>query len=213
MENIDISRYLIKKYGKICTSDDLKERFGNRYMYYIAKLTNTWWIRPLPVFRGVYYILDPEEKQMRLYHLSKFQILIKALNKVMKNNWYFTRATALHLLGAINQPVSKYYIANPKVSKRVVSKFFGELIFVKTDGKIGTRYGVSTVKYKDSRYYVSNAERTIADYLYLYVHGHIVKKVLLDLRASVKYNTVELKHIIGESYPSLSSIKMRSLVK
>ena len=213
MENIDISRYLIKRYGKICTSADLKEKFGNKYMHYIAKLTNTWWIRPLPIFRGVYYILDPEEKQMRLFRQTKFQIHINVLNKVMKSNWYFSRSTALHLLGAINQPVSKYYIANSKISKRVRSKFFGELIFVKTRGKIGTKYGVISKKYKDSTYTVGTVERIIADYLYIYVHGHITKKVLLNQRNSLKYDETELKRIVAESYPRLSSIKMLSLIR
>ena len=213
MENIDISRYLIKRYGKICTSADIKEKFGNNYLHYISKLTNTWWIRPLPVFRGVYYILDPEEKQMRIFRQTKFQILVNVLNRAMKDNWYFSRSTALHLLGAINQPVSKYYIANSRISKRVMSKFFGELIFVKTSGRFGAGYGVISKNYKDSTYSVSTPERILADYLYIYVHGHITKNVLLKLKNSLKYNGTELQRIVTEAYPRLSSIKMLSLIR
>lgn len=106
MKNVDLSEILIKRYGKICTSGDFQELFGNGYLSQISKMTNSGWIVPLGVFKGVYYIVDPDEREKNTFRMDSFQILINALNRAIGREWYFGKVTALHLLGVIHQPVS-----------------------------------------------------------------------------------------------------------
>jgi len=191
----------------------LKELLGAKYLSYISSLTNTRWILPVGGFRGIYYVLDPEERQKKTFKLSKFQILIIVLDRILDGDWYFGRITALHLHGAIHQPVSTHYILNQKYSRKVRSKMLGELVFVKTSGNINKHSGIITMAYKGRPYNLSTIERTITDYIYLYLHGHTSRTALIKLQNSVHFDKNKLVRIISAGYPKYDAKRMHSLIE
>lgn len=208
MRYVDLIEVLIKRNKKVCSSKDLLSLFGKDYINLISRMTKTKWLIPLNIFRGVYYVVEPDERSKNILKMSSFRILIMVLNKKLGRDWYFGRLTALHLLGIIHQPVSIYYVFNKKNSKTVESKLFGKVVFTKTSAKITNSCGVKQKEYQKEPYNLSTTERTVADYLYLYVHGHVNKKLLRRTCSVLFPDQSRLRKTILGCYPKKSAIKM-----
>lgn len=186
-----------------------------KYLTTIARLLNTNWIARIQGFRGLYYVLDSEERQKEFYKLDNFQILIKALITRFGTEWYFGRITAASLSGLINQPVSTYYIINKKTSKTIDSKLFGKLVLIKISGNFGKIYGITANEYRGTQYFISSTERNLSDYLYLYVHGYAEKEQIKALYngSSGLIDKSKVIELIFKCYPRRSALKMISVFR
>ncbi|MFH1221866.1 MAG: hypothetical protein V1492_02140 [Candidatus Micrarchaeota archaeon] len=213
MDSALVSEVLIKTGKRVCSSRDIAGISKTEYLKAITKLINTKWIYPLEGFKGIYYVLDSEEREGQFLKLDSFTVLIRALNIYLGNQWYFGRITALSLSGLINQPVSTYYILNKKHSKEIVSSIFGKVVFVKTTADIIHSCGLTKVKYQGIEYQLCGTERNMADYLYSYVHGHANKEQLIELYRRYKISKEKLIEISLRCYPKRSAIKMLAFAK
>ena len=208
-----ISEVLLKRNKKICTLKDILALTSKAtYLSTLSKLINSKWIIPIKGFRGVYYVVDPEEHLRSYFKLSNFQVLIKVLNAVLGNEWYFGRMSALNILGLIHQPVSTYYVINKKFSKEFTSRIFGKIILVNSSAKLISSCGILTKKYKGDNYKVCTVERNMADYLYFYVHGHSDKEQIENFYKNYIPDKKKVINIIARCYPKESAIKMKTAI-
>ncbi len=214
MDNATISEILIKRNKKICTTKDISDIVPKgRHLPVISALINRKWIIPMYGFKGVYYVLDPEERIRSHLKLNSFHILIKVLNTVLGNEWYFGRITALSLLGLIHQPVSIYYVVNKRFSRRFTSKIFGEIVLVKSSAELNKSCGILTKRYKGDKYRICTIERNAADYAYFYVHGHANKEQLSNICKNYFPDKKKLIDLVTKCYPKKSAIKMKTSIK
>jgi predicted transcriptional regulator of viral defense system len=200
-----LTEILIKNKKKVCTSRDIFEASGQKSMNLLSNLTNSGWVKPIKKFRGVYYVLDPDEREKKYLKEGRFAILCRCLNTVLGDQWYFGRISAIYLLGIINQPVSEYYIFNRRYSKPIESDMLGKAVFVKTAAKM--ELGIMRKDYRGIPYNVSSIERTVADYIYLHLNGNVSKE---EMERSLKYEISKesLLKTIMSGYPSKAAIKM-----
>lgn len=212
MDSVDVSEILLKRGKRVCTSTDIREIAGKDYLLWISKLINTHWLVPLKGFRGVYYVPDPEERVRSFLKLDSLALLASALNAAFGRDWYFGRVTALSLLGIIHQPVSVYYVLNHCVNRRVISPLFGKVVLLKTAAQLGDACGVITKEHQGIRYNACILERNIADYLYLYVHGHAGADQIKNTM-SYGYDMKKVRVIISACYPLRSTKKMLSALE
>jgi hypothetical protein len=125
-----ISEVLIKRDKKICTSSDIRKIFKANYLVTISRLINSKWLLPIKNFKGFYYVCDTEERQKGFRKLDGLEILVRTLNILFGDEWYFGRISSLALSGNIDQAISVYYVFNKKLSKEIKSKIMGMVIFV-----------------------------------------------------------------------------------
>lgn len=212
MKAVDISEILLKRGKRICTSADIRELVGKSYLSAISNLTNTRWIIPLDGFRGVYFVRDPEERLRSFFKLDSFSVLALVLNSALGNHWYFGRITALSLTGLIHQPVSTYYVVNKKASRQFDSPIFGRVVLLKTSSKIAVACGVTAKQHKGIKFNLCTLERNVADYLYLYVHGHAG---ISQVETLLNYgpDKRKIRKIISSCYPGRSAKKMLSVLE
>ena len=213
MRNVDLSEILIKRHGKICTSSDFQELFGNDYLSPISRMTNSGWIVPLKVFRGVYYILDPDEREKNTFGMDGFQILIIVLNGALGKEWYFGRMTALHLLGIVHQPVSVSYALNKRYRKSARSKVLGEVVFSKTSLPITVSCGIENREYRGASYSISNPERTMIDYIRSYLQGHTTRDELGRINSLLFADKNEMRRMISRCHRNVLAERVESVVE
>lgn len=213
MKNVDLSELLIKRHGKICTSSDLQELFGNGYLSQISRMTNSGWIVPLGLFRGMYYVLDPAEREKNSFGMDGFQILIIALNRALGREWYFGRMTALHLLGIVHQPVSVSYIMNRKYRKSVSAKVLGEVVFSKTSLLITASCGIENREYRGVSYSISNPERTMIDYIGSYLQGHTTRDEIVSISSLLSADKNEMRVILSRCNRKVLAERVESVVE
>jgi hypothetical protein len=209
------SEILVSKGKRICTSKDIRELFGERYLPAISRLTNARWILPIKGFRGIYYVLDLEEREGHFLKMGGFSVLLVVLNKILGRKWYFGGVSAFSLSGLIHQPASVNYVFNKRYSKTIDSNVFGKVVLVKTSASIGKKCGIKLREYQGIPFAMSSLERNLADYLYLHVHGHSSKKHIDKLynnyRAAI--GKEELVEMVFRCYPKKSAIKMISVLR
>ncbi|MFH1306032.1 MAG: hypothetical protein ABIH83_00040 [Candidatus Micrarchaeota archaeon] len=208
MNTVDVPEILLKRGKRICTSQDVREIVGKNYLPWISKLINTRWLMPLKGFRGVYYVLDPEERTRSFLKLDALALLASALNVGFGRNWYFGRVSALSLSGFIHQPVSVYYVLNSRVSRRIDSPIFGKVALLKTAAKITGGCGIISNKHKGIAYNICTLERGIADCLYLHVHGHGGMEQARNMLGGYGCSKKKIRAIILSCYPRHSAKKM-----
>lgn len=208
MDVTDVSEILLKRGKRVCTSGDVKDIVKGRYLAWLANLVNTRWLMPIKGFRGVYYVRDPEERTRSFLKMDGFAVLSSALNLLLGRNWYFGRVTALSLLGFIHQPVSVYYVLNGRINRQFDSPVFGRVALLKTAAKMeDARCGIIAVEQNGVTYNVCSLERNLADYLYLYVHGHADISRIKNL-TGYGFAEKRVHSIISRCYPSHSAKKM-----
>lgn len=212
MDPADIPEILLKRKKRVCASKDIHELIGADYLSAISNLINTRWLVPLKGFRGIYYVRDPEERLRSFFKLDSFSILGMTLNNAFGSSWCFGRITALSLAGLIHQPVLTYYVINKKVNRKFDSPIFGRVVLLKTASKISGACGIITKAYKKIPYNVCTLERNVADYLYLYVHGHAGIDQIEKLM-SYGPNKSKIRDIISSCYPARSAKKMLSALE
>lgn len=207
MNVTDVSEILLKRGKRICTSGDVKDIVKSNYLAWLANLVNTRWLMPLKGFRGIYYVRDPEERTRSFLKMDSFAVLSSALNSLFGRNWYFGRVTALSLTGFIHQPVSVYYVLNGRMNRQFDSPVFGRVALLKTAAKTEPACGIITVDQNGVTYNVCSLERNIADYLYLYVHGHADMPHIENLTRH-GFDGKVVRTTVLTCYPSHSSKKM-----
>ena len=211
LDGAQISEVLIKRGKRVCTSKDISGIFQGSYLALISRLINTGWLIPIKGFRGVYYVTDPDEKLKSYLKTDNFQILIIVLNRLLGQDWYFGKTTAASLLGQAHQPVSTYYVLNNKQSRHVSSNITGKIVLVKTSAEITGSCGMVTKKYNDETYRVCTSERNLADYLYMYIHGHASREQISKMM--LECDLEKTRQIITKCYPKNSAKKMIALLK
>lgn len=208
MDVTDVSEILLKRGKRVCTSGDVKDIVKGRYLAWLANLVNTRWLMPLRGFKGIYYVRDPEERIRSFLKMDGFAVLSSALNSLFGRNWYFGRVTALSLLGIIHQPVSIYYVLNGRTNRQFNSPVFGKVVLLKTAAKMeDARCGIIAVEQNGVTCNVCSPERNLADYLYLYVHGHADMPRIKNLTGG-GFDGKRVRTIILTCYPSHSAKKM-----
>lgn len=211
LDGAHISEVLIKRGKRVCTSRDISGIFKGNYLALISRLINTGWLIPIKGFRGIYYVIDPDEKLKSYRKTDNFQILIIVLSRLFGQDWYFGKTTAASFLGQVHQPVSTYYVLNNKQSRRVNSDITGRIILVKTSAKITGSCGMVTKKYNNEIYRACTKERNLADYLYMHIHGHAGREQFKKMLPECDLE--KTRQIVTRCYPKNSAKKMIALLK
>jgi hypothetical protein len=121
----------------------------------------------IPIFRGIYYVKDYNERKTGVLEYAPIELVAEGLRK-KGINWYFGLHTAIKMLGLTHEVYIVRYIVNDRFtrskplnitgSKFVFKKIKPSLFFGikkrKTDKKIVINY--------------SNLEKTILDFIYFY---------------------------------------------
>jgi len=213
MRNVDVSDILVKRCGKVCTSNDIREIFGSGCFGRISRMINSGWILPLKVFKGTYYVLDSDEREKEIFKMDGFEILAIVLNISLGKEWYFGKMTALHLMGAVHQPVSISYVMNKKYRKSAKSEILGDLVFSKTSLPIGAGCGIEKWNYRGASYRVSTPERTMIDYIQSYLQGHVARQELTRIRPLISVDKCEAERIISRCHRESSAKKIKSVME
>jgi len=200
MRNVDVCEILIKRHGKVCTSGDLRELFGNEYLSLISRMTKSGWIVPLRIARGLYYVLGPGERERGSLGMDGFQILILALNRALGREWYFGRMTALHLLGVVHQPVSVSYVLNRKHRRSAGSEVLGDVVFLKTSLPITSSCGIESREYHGAHYSISSPERTMMDYVSSYLQGHTTREELVRISSMLSPDEKKMRALASQCH-------------
>ena len=153
---------------KVIDAKELKEickRYKFKYVETKKLLLITKSITP--IFRGIYYVKDYNEKKTGILKYAPIELVSEGLRK-KGINWYFGLHTAIKMLGLTHEVFTVRYIINDRYaetktlnlggSKFIFKKMKPSLFFGirrrKTDNKIIINY--------------SNLEKTILDFLYFY---------------------------------------------
>jgi len=136
----------------------------------------------LPVFRGIYYLKDYNERKTGVVNYSAVELVSEGL-RVMNIRWYFGLHTAIKLLGLTHEVFSVYYIINEKFSRSMALNVAGSK-FVFKKMKPSLFFGIKKMKTSGGIIInCSNLEKTILDFVYLYKkEGKSDKTVLGVLR-------------------------------
>jgi predicted transcriptional regulator of viral defense system len=130
------------------------------------------------VFRGIFYVKNPVERERGIFQLSIFEILAMALTFKGIENWYFALETALKL----NEMTHEYFTINFVVTDsfrttKVINIIDTEFIFLKWSKD---RFKNGIIKKDSIRY--SDQEKTAIDLTY--------KKYLEDKKAPLEFSPI-----------------------
>ncbi len=115
------------------------------------------------IFKGVYYVRTPEERQLGTIQEDSLDVIARACNLALKENWYFGLATALKLAGLWEQQtLTTITIVSKKRVKRSKQAFGG--LNVEFKQLSGVPFDKLVVKSGVRRF--SEPARTLADYAY-----------------------------------------------
>jgi len=156
---------LILRSNKVVSSSEIREAcrlLGVGFKSAWAGLERAGALEPV-LFKGVYYVRSPEERQLGTIQQDVFDVIAQACNLKLEENWYFSLATALLLNGLSEQQhLTTVTIACKKRVKRRKTSFAGLSVeFKQLTGvpfnKLIRRVGVKRF---------SEPARTLADYAY-----------------------------------------------
>jgi len=96
---------LLSRFERVVSSDDIKKTataFQMDPRAALVTLTRNGALEPV-VFRGVYYVRNRNERDLRTIQEDPFRIIARACNMRLGKGWYFGLATALKLAGVWGQ--------------------------------------------------------------------------------------------------------------
>jgi len=182
------STILLKKFyieGKeFVTADEIKEycdflnlNYDNVINYFISRgyLTR--------IFRGIFYVKSLEELKWGKRKYSYLELVIKGLELKNIKNWYFGLYTALKL----NNITHEYFTINYVISENLYrSKIINidkyKFRFIKLKPSL-LNFGII-----ENRFRYSDLEKTILDFIYLWIYNNIPrKKILMDVAEYTNY--------------------------
>ncbi|MEW6329582.1 MAG: hypothetical protein AB1468_05730, partial [Candidatus Micrarchaeota archaeon] len=118
----------------------------------------------LPVyFKGLYYLLDADEKQTKYLKRKSFEIVADICDKKFDKNWYFGLSSALYFNGISHQtPLELFIITNSHSSASF--EFSGTAFKIR---RSSAKDFLTEVKERGPMRF-SSPLRTITDYIYFY---------------------------------------------
>lgn len=122
---------LILRSEKVISSEEIREvckLLGVDFKTALAGLSRASVLEPV-LFKGVYYVRSPEERQLGTTQKDAVEVVAKACNLKLKEDWYFGLATALMLAGLSEQ---QHLTTLTIISKKRVKRYrtsFGGLAF------------------------------------------------------------------------------------
>lgn len=151
--------------------------------------------RIIPLFKGYYYLRDPEEIMLHR-GVSPFEIFSYGARAKKIGNWYYGLYTALRLNGMTHEHRNdEYVISDGFYRPRGIVMSGKRFVILKWRSELG-RFGLKKI----NNYWVSDPEKTVLDFVfwdhYRVAKGHRATEVWKDHIDSLdsKRITVYLEH-------------------
>jgi len=148
---------------KIITKKELAEdckKLKSKYEHAIGYLLKHNYLTK--ILRGIFYVMDIEERKYKRIKMSYREALAKALEIKKVENWYFGLESAIKLNNLTHEYIATETIISDKIFRSRPVKVFGNSIrFVKAKKNLFS-FGI-----KKESFPYSDAEKTILDIIYL----------------------------------------------
>lgn len=168
MSKVEIILRELSHKERVIDSKELKEickRYKFKYVETKKLLLITKSI--IPIFRGIYYVKDYNEKKTGTLKYTPIELVAEGLRK-KGINWYFGLHTAIKMLGLTHEVFTARYIINDRYAETKTLKLGGSK-FVFKKMKHSLFFGIKKRR-TGNRIIInySNLEKTILDFLYFY---------------------------------------------
>lgn len=203
MNKIEIILRELSHKEKVIDAKELKEickKYEFKYLETKKLLLITKSI--VPIFRGIYYIKDYNEKKTSSLKYAPIELVAEGLRK-KGINWYFGLHTAIKMLGLTHEVYTVRYILNDSYTRSKSLKVAGSnFIFKKI--KPSLFFGIKKRK-TDNKIVInySNLEKTILDFIYFYKKkGKSDRAVLGVLREYDEHLNIDKLLRYAKGYPT-----------
>ncbi len=188
------STILLKKFyieGKeFVKSDEIKEycdllnlNYENVIRYFISR---GYLLR---IFRGIFYVKNLEELKFGSKKYSHLELVSKGLELKGIKNWYFSLYTALSLNNATHEFFTIDYVISENLYRnKMININNYKFKFMKLKPDL-LNFGIIENKYR-----YSDLEKTILDFIYIWIYNSIPKKKI-SLNISEYTNNISEKII------------------
>jgi len=188
------STILLKKFyieGKeFVKSDEIKEycdllnlNYENVIRYFISR---GYLLR---IFRGLFYVKNLEELKFSSKKYSHLELVSKGLELKGIKNWYFSLYTALSLNNATHEFFTIDYVISENLYRnKMININNYKFKFMKLKPDL-LNFGIIENKYR-----YSDLEKTILDFIYIWIYNSIPKKKI-SLNISEYTNNISEKRI------------------
>jgi len=188
------STILLKKFyieGKeFVKSDEIKEycdllnlNYENVIRYFISR---GYLLR---IFRGIFYVKNLEELKFGSKKYSHLELVSKGLDLKGIKNWYFSLYTALSLNNATHEFFTIDYVISENLYRnKIININNYKFKFMKLKPDL-LNFGIIENKYR-----YSDLEKTILDFIYIWIYNSIPKKKI-SLNISEYTNNISEKRI------------------
>lgn len=188
------STILLKKFyieGKeFVKSDEIKEycdllnlNYENVIRYFISR---GYLLR---IFRGIFYVKNLEELKFGSKKYSHLELVSKGLELKGIKNWYFSLYTALSLNNATHEFFTIDYVISENLYRnKIININNYKFKFMKLKPDL-LNFGIIENKYR-----YSDLEKTILDFIYIWIYNSIPKKKI-SLNISEYTNNISEKRI------------------
>ncbi len=188
------STILLKKFyieGKeFVKSDEIKEycdllnlNYENVIRYFISR---GYLLR---IFRGIFYVKNLEELKFGSKKYSHLELVSKGLELKGIKNWYFSLYTALSLNNATHEFFTIDYVISENLYRnKMININNYKFKFMKLKPDL-LNFGIIENKYR-----YSDLEKTILDFIYIWIYNSIPKKKI-SLNISEYTNNISEKRI------------------
>lgn len=156
----------IKKY-----CDSINLTYENVIRYFISRRYL------LRIFKGIFYVKNLEELKFGIKKYSHLELVSKGLDLKGVNNWYFGLYTALKLNKETHEYFSIDYIISENLYRNKpinIDSYKFKFIKLKPDL---LNFGII-----ENGFRYSDLEKTILDFIYIWIYNSITrKKILIDV--------------------------------
>ncbi|MBI3588717.1 hypothetical protein HY995_04225 [Candidatus Micrarchaeota archaeon] len=204
---------LILRSGKVVSTDEIKDAcklLGVDFKTALAGLSRAGVLEPV-LFKGVYYVRSPEERQLNTIQEDALDVVAKACNLKLKDNWYFGLAAALELAGLSEQ---QHLSTLTVIAKKRVKRYrtaFGGLVF---EFKRLSGVPFNKLVRKEGAKRFSEPARTLADYAYFNARskaGGYSRVILPEVYSKTRDRDKLLRQLISLAgkYPKWYAVLMK----
>ena len=208
---------LILRKERVVSSEELREAcklLGVDFKTALAGLSRAGAIEPV-LFKGVYYVRSPAELQLGTIQSDALDVIARACNLKLKDNWYFGLATALLLSGLWEQ---QHLATLTVISKERVKRYKTTFAGFTVEFKQLSCVPMDKLVKKDGVKRFSEPPRTLVDYAYFNSRnktGAYFKAILQGVYAKTNDKERFLKKltVLAGKYPRPYAVLIRQLVE
>ena len=203
---------LILRPEKVVSSDELNEvckLLGVDFKTALAGLSRAGVLETV-LFKGVYYVRSPEERQLGTIQQDALDIIAQACNLKLKKNWYFGLSTALMLAGLSEQ---QHLAIITVISKKRVKRYRTSFANLTVEFKQLSGVPFSKFVKQSGVKRFSEPSRTLADYAYFTTksksngYADVIRKDVYAKTRDKNRLVRQIASLVGE-YPKSFSVLM-----